>query len=590
MVRRVLGLIAVSATLGASACGASDESHVSAPTEQASAAASSAPPTTDTTAEPAPAPDSPASAGGAGEIEMSPPDPIEQYVLILGEVDGTSIPIESGLAPSLVIGGDRWNGRIGCALYEVTAAIGGEGQLDLSDIGLFTDGCPDGVIDPAGDLFIAALGRAVVLTSSNELLRLSGPDVDLLFERPDTTPPLPTEGLAGSFILQSGILDGDSLVVLTDSEPTLVIDGNDWTGQAPCNDYGSTVDVRNSDLTVGEVSRTMAGCFPDEIMVSEEQYIAAFQRTTRFDLDDDVLVLNGDGVELTFERGQRPPVPTPLPSGFDDIPSGNIGAAVTDERVLVGIEDDESFGVADLSTSLPESTSIVDLDVISEGAVVLGTRPADDDGSTNCLAEIIRVDADNQPSMIAANAITPSVNRDARQPQVAFGVIERINDICFVTGLAIVDLGTGDRTDLDIDDVPDSGFPDWNLTWSADGTSLLATSGRLITNAGLDGTSTTIETPLLMAVPTADGDAVVGMSGCCTGTASLARYDLDTGTLTELAALNGHIQSIRAEHDRILIVTTNGIASVYDDSNGLVPLTTTPHPVVDVRLATPRPN
>lgn len=88
---------------------------------------------------------------------------------------------------------------------------------------------------------------------------------------------------------------------------TLLVQSGELTGNAGCNDYGTSVRVVGNEVVVGsDIGATAQDCDP-EVMVVESAYLSALPRVDTGSREGDRLELSGDRVRLVF--AELDPVP-----------------------------------------------------------------------------------------------------------------------------------------------------------------------------------------------------------------------------------------------------------------------------------------
>jgi hypothetical protein len=128
-------------------------------------------------------------------------------------------------------------------------------------------------------------------------------------------------GIDGEWRLVEGTLGGEQ--ILTETRPgdmrpgsrgvTLVIEGNEVSGQGPCNMYGGLIEVNAregsgfapSELAVewGDVFANLASC-GDAVDAIERVYFEALLQSDRSRRAGDIMILRGDEARLVFELDQ----------------------------------------------------------------------------------------------------------------------------------------------------------------------------------------------------------------------------------------------------------------------------------------------
>ena len=90
------------------------------------------------------------------------------------------------------------------------------------------------------------------------------------------------------------------------TQPTLQFEDGQVSGNAGCNHYGGSYQVKGDAISFGALSQTEMACMdPEGVMVQERTYLDLLGSTDRFELVDDVLKLfAGQHQILTFEMGK----------------------------------------------------------------------------------------------------------------------------------------------------------------------------------------------------------------------------------------------------------------------------------------------
>lgn len=82
----------------------------------------------------------------------------------------------------------------------------------------------------------------------------------------------------------------------------LNFEGNNISGEGPCNVYNASFTLRDSNFSVGPIGATKRGC-ESERMQLESAWFAALAKLNRLELDGDGMVLSGsDSTRLSFTR------------------------------------------------------------------------------------------------------------------------------------------------------------------------------------------------------------------------------------------------------------------------------------------------
>lgn len=101
--------------------------------------------------------------------------------------------------------------------------------------------------------------------------------------------------------LVSGSVEGVAIPLVEDRPITASFDGGSITGTAACNSYGGEYTISGSSLALTNVFHTEMACIPDEIMESERLYLEGLTAVDTIAIENDRLVMRGEGTELVFE-------------------------------------------------------------------------------------------------------------------------------------------------------------------------------------------------------------------------------------------------------------------------------------------------
>jgi heat shock protein HslJ len=153
--------------------------------------------------------------------------------------------------------------------------------------------------------------------------------------------------------------------------PTLEFEGNQVVGNASCNTYGGSYQVKGDAISFGPLARTEMYCMePEGVMDQEQTYLEILEAAQRFELTENILTIYSDsGETLTFQArssvsvatnpssvepsNQEPPTIIPEPVDLTPIQNINPPAGFKEYRDTV----------AGISIYIPENwtvTGVVD--------------------------------------------------------------------------------------------------------------------------------------------------------------------------------------------------------------------------------------
>jgi heat shock protein HslJ len=123
---------------------------------------------------------------------------------------------------------------------------------------------------------------------------------------------------------------------------TIVFDGGDLRGNAGCNTYGGTYQVRGTGLTIQVGAMTEMAC-DESLMALEAAFLAALGDVTTFHETVDGLTLTGGAAPLTFAT-EPPAEPLPLTGTtwvLTSIATGDaVSSTVAGTEVSLDLADD----------------------------------------------------------------------------------------------------------------------------------------------------------------------------------------------------------------------------------------------------------
>jgi heat shock protein HslJ len=201
----------------------------------------------------------------------------------------------------------------------------------------------------AGLTLLAATVGVAACGDDDEAVGSGGPGTT----QPGADGPNAEEPVADRFAdvtweLLGGTVDGTDLVLVEGSPVTLSVADGEVGGRAACNTYGGALTITGEEVAVGPLRSTMMACLDDGVMELEAAFLGGLERVTAVALDDEILVLTGEGVELRFAA--QPEIPDADLAGTDwQLESLLLGDAVSstiagaEGNLLIG-EDGELSG------------------------------------------------------------------------------------------------------------------------------------------------------------------------------------------------------------------------------------------------------
>jgi heat shock protein HslJ len=145
--------------------------------------------------------------------------------------------------------------------------------------------------------------------------------------------------------LNAGTVDGSPLVLVDGYDLTLTASHGSVGGTAACNHYGGTLVERGTRSTVSDISVTEMYCGLAGVMELEAAFLVGLERIDTAFINEDDLVLTGEGVELRFSEVPPEPPATLIGTNWrlESLVDGDSVSSVTAPAFIV-FEDDGHVG------------------------------------------------------------------------------------------------------------------------------------------------------------------------------------------------------------------------------------------------------
>ncbi|WP_147261932.1 META domain-containing protein [Blastococcus sp. TF02A-26] len=181
---------------------------------------------------------------GAGAPAASPL--VGEWELREGTVDGAPLPMPT--TATLVVSPDRVTGRAFCNSYDAGYDSAGE-AFSLADLSMTEAACLDAGAMAAEQTYVRALTTVSAARVGEDLLVLTGPDVELRFGRAEE---VPDRELTGTRWVLDTLVDGQtasSTVAGTTAVLVLAADGT-LTGSTGCRDLAGSWAADGDELRI----------------------------------------------------------------------------------------------------------------------------------------------------------------------------------------------------------------------------------------------------------------------------------------------------------------------------------------------------
>jgi heat shock protein HslJ len=227
--------------------------------------------------------DSPASSGG-GMVDAT-----GDWQLTSGRVDGAAFPVVADSPITMTVEGMRIGGRSACNAYGGEIVVDG-GRVRFEQMSMTEMACQEPVM-AAEAAYLAALGRIVGAALDGDRLVLTGPGVELDFER--LAPPPIAELVGTDWVLQS-IVQGDVVSSIAGEPATLRLEpGGTFKGSTGCRTFSGRWVTANGGITPTEFGMDQTECPPD--LAAQDSHVTSVIEGFRASIDGQTLTLTGDG-------------------------------------------------------------------------------------------------------------------------------------------------------------------------------------------------------------------------------------------------------------------------------------------------------
>lgn len=226
--------------------------------------------------------------GSPGPSGAGPVDVTGDWQMTSGTIDGAPFPIPADAQITLAVHGTQIGGRAACNHY------GGEivfqdGRPRFSVTSMTAMGCAEPVM-AAETAFVAALPRVGAAARDGDRLTLTGPDVELVFDR---LPPVPLAQLVGTDWVLESMVAGDVVSSVAGDRATLWLDaGGTFKGSTGCRTFSGRWVEATGGITPTDLAMDQTDCPPD--LAGQDGHIVGVLEGFRVAIDGQRLTLTGE--------------------------------------------------------------------------------------------------------------------------------------------------------------------------------------------------------------------------------------------------------------------------------------------------------
>lgn len=227
-----------------------------------------------------------ASGGTGGTIDGT------SWSLKTYDVSGTATAVPAGIRVDATFADGKVGGSAGCNVYNAPVTISGA-TIKVGQAATTSMAC-DADRTSVEQAYLGNLAKAATFTATSDALTMydSGGKSILVYAAAAANP------LVGSWDV-TGYNNGKQAVVspVAGSTLTAIFTADQVSGSAGCNTYSGGYTIDGTTLKIGPLASTMRACSEEAVNEQEQQFLAAMQASTTFDLTGDILTLKVDGGE-----------------------------------------------------------------------------------------------------------------------------------------------------------------------------------------------------------------------------------------------------------------------------------------------------
>lgn len=197
--------------------------------------------------------------GGTTVDDPEPVDLVGDWLLADGTAAGAPMALDDTHQITLTVEGDRVSGQSACNRYLGQVTVSGD-SVTFGQLGGTQMACmPETVMD-LEQVYLAALQTIDAGARDGDVLTLSGPDAELVFE---TVPPVPPAALAGTTWVLETLVKGDVASSVLGTPATLELDDDGTaTGGTGCRRFRGGWELTDDLLSLPELATTKQACDP----------------------------------------------------------------------------------------------------------------------------------------------------------------------------------------------------------------------------------------------------------------------------------------------------------------------------------------
>ena len=228
----------------------------------------------------------------AGSPSSSVAGPIEltgDWQLASGAVDDVPFPMPAGAEVTLTVKGTMIGGRAACNHYGGDLVVDADGTPRFNVTSMTEMACEEPAM-AAESAFLAVMSRIRGVDRDGDRLMLTGPGVELVFDR---LPPPPVAELVGTEWVLESLIAGDAVSSVAGDRATIRFDaGGTVSGGTGCRTFAGKWIEANGGITLPEWGMNQTAC--EAALQSQDSHVVGVFEGFRVAIDGQTLTLTGD--------------------------------------------------------------------------------------------------------------------------------------------------------------------------------------------------------------------------------------------------------------------------------------------------------
>jgi heat shock protein HslJ len=220
---------------------------------------------------------------GAGPVDAS-----GDWQMTSGTIDGVVLAVVDDSPITLTVKGTEIGGRSACNHYGGRIALQ-DGRPRFSVTSMTEMACAEPAM-AAEAAFLATLPRVVAAARDGDRLTLTGPDVELVFDR---LPAVPLAQLVGTDWVLDSMIAGDVVSSVGGDPATLRLDaGGTFKGSTGCRTFSGRWVEATGGITPTDLAMDQTECSAD--LAGQDSHVVGVLEGFRASVDGQQLTLTGE--------------------------------------------------------------------------------------------------------------------------------------------------------------------------------------------------------------------------------------------------------------------------------------------------------